>query len=465
MTHFILLDSLPVSGDNPWEKDDLSTVVARRYVAVEESPPTFTVVSLQGPDQGLTWVLDPSDSNTAFIGKSVSCAIRLRDQRVSRRHAALERVGARLRVRDLESANGTRVDGVTVVEAYIEPGALLQVGDTTLRIDKSTAAAAPPAPSPAKSFGKLLGGSIEMRRLYPLAERLARSDVPVVIEGETGTGKEVLAEAIHEASARASGPYVVFDCTTVAASLVESELFGHERGAFTGAVSTRRGVFEQAHGGTLFIDEIGDLPLPLQAKLLRAIERSEVRRVGGEKSLVVNVRIVCATRRDLDREVQEGRFRDDLFHRLAVGRIELPPLRRRKGDIAVLTEHFWKALGGPGAAPTELVSRWEEEPWTGNVRELRNTVARQIALADAPSGPESVEPTQPDEAAVTGLVADILGRELPLPLARMKLVAEFEQLYIARILAQHGGNTAEAARASGVALRYFNLLRSGARRK
>ncbi len=456
-----------MSTDNPWDRDDLSTVVGRRYEAAAETPESFTVAAVEGPDQGRTWALDPASPNTVFVGQSISCAIQLRDRRVSRRHAALEVVGSRVRVRDLASANGTTIDGVAIVEAFVPPGGLVRVGETALRLDK-LAAAPQPAPSQATRFGNVLGASLEMRRLYPLAERLARSDIPVIIEGETGTGKEVLAEAIHEASARASGPYVVFDCTTVAPSLVESELFGHERGAFTGAVSTRRGVFEQAHGGTLFIDEIGDLPLPLQAKLLRAIERSEVRRVGGEKSLVVNVRIVAATRRDLDHEVQEGRFRDDLFHRIAVGRVELPPLRRRRGDVTVLATHFWKSLGGGAAVPNELLARWEEEPWSGNVRELRNAVARQIALMDLPAeSPSDVPPPSTSSVPVPdpGLIADVLAQDLALPLARLKLVAAFEQLYVARVLAQHGGNTAEAARASGVALRYFNLLRSGARRK
>ena len=438
-------------------------MVGQRYQPAEESAQAYTVTALEGPDQGRTWRLDPTSPNAIFVGQSVACAIRLQDRKVSRRHAALELAGARLRIRDLDSANGTVVDGVAVVDAYLRSGSVARVGDTALRFDRS-AEPAPPAPSTAERFGKVLGASLEMRRVYPLAERLARTDVPIIIEGETGTGKEVLAESIHEASARAQGPYVVFDCTTVAASLVESELFGHERGAFTGAVTTRRGVFEQAHGGTLFIDEIGDLPLPLQAKLLRAIERSGVRRVGGEKSFVVNVRIIAATRRDLDREVQEGRFRDDLFHRLAVGRIELPPLRRRRGDVSLLARELWRALGGGKGPPNELVARWEEEAWPGNIRELRNAVARQIALAGIDAAPLAEEGDPPSGSEPT-FVSELLALDLPLPLARMRLVAAFEQLYIARILAQHGGNTAEAAKASGIALRYFNVLRSGARRR
>ncbi len=437
-------------------------MVAQRYEPAVEPPPGFTVLALEGPDQGRSWALDTAGLNSVFIGQSVSCGIRLADRRVSRRHAAVELIDNRLRVRDLDSANGSFIDGVRIIEAFLTSGSVLRVGETTLRVDATTAAPLT-QPSSATRFGKVLGASLAMRRVYPLAERFARSDIPIIIEGETGTGKEVLAEAIHEASARAAGPYVVFDCTTVAASLIESELFGHERGAFTGAVSQRRGVFEQAHRGTLFLDEIGDLPLPLQAKLLRAIERAEVRRLGAEKSFVVDVRVIAATRRDLDREVQEGRFRDDLFHRLAVGRIELPPLVRRTGDIALLARDFWQTLSGTKGPPNDLLARWEEERWPGNVRQLRNAVARQIALSDLPAasdGDAAAEAEPPDT-----LVTSILERDLPLQLARMKLVASFEQLYIARLLARHGGNTSEAAKAAGVALRYFNLLRSGARRK
>ena len=232
-------------------------------------------------------------------------------------------------------------------------------------------------------FGRMVGSSPEMRRLYPLCARLASSDVSVVIEGETGTGKEVLAEALHEASARAPGPFVVFDCTAVAAQLLESALFGHEKGAFTGAVAQRIGVFEQAHGGTLFVDEIGELDASLQPKLLRAIERGEVQRVGSSRWERVDVRIVAATRRDLDQEVRAGRFRDDLFFRLAVGRVQLPPLRERHGDVAVLSAHFWRRTAGDDRPmPPELVERLEDHTWPGNVRELQNAIARHLAVGD-----------------------------------------------------------------------------------
>jgi DNA-binding NtrC family response regulator len=302
----------------------------------------------------------------------------------------------------------------------------------------------------------MVGESREMRRLYPLCSRLAQSDVPVVIEGETGTGKEVLAESLHEASPRGNGPFVVFDCTAVPPSLLESALFGHERGAFTGALTQRRGVFEQADGGTLFLDEIGDLEISLQPKLLRAIERGEVQRVGSNRWTRQNVRILAATRRNLDRDVQAGRFRDDLFFRLAVGRIDLPPLRRRRGDVAVLTRHFWSALAGevrplsPG-----LVDRFEDYSWPGNVRELQNAIARHVAVGELP--PLGMLRAVDDTDDV---VERVLARDLPLPRARAEVVEEFERRYLERVLDRHDGNVSRAAAASGIALRYFQLLKA-----
>jgi DNA-binding NtrC family response regulator len=304
-----------------------------------------------------------------------------------------------------------------------------------------------------------------MRRLYPLCQKLAASDVPVVIEGETGTGKEVLAEALHEEGARAKGPFVVFDCTAVPPSLVESALFGHERGAFTGAVAMRKGVFEQADRGTLLIDEIGDLDLSLQSKLLRALERSEVQRVGGDGFCRVNVRVIAATRRDLDREVQAGRFRDDLFYRLAVARIELPALRERQGDVAVLGRHFWRQLGGGDQPmPPDLLRRFDDYDWPGNVRELQNAIAGRLALGDL-APPPGKPPGAGDGSSQAGEpVAHItvpLG--LPFSAARHRAIEEFERAYIARVLEQHGGNVMRAAAASGIARRYFHVIKARTR--
>jgi hypothetical protein len=281
---------------------------------------TFTLRVIEGPDSGRELVVDASQPARVLVGKSPACDLKLADPHVSRRHFSLELLGRRLRLRDLGSTNGTFVDGVGVVDGYLRGGEVVRVGGTALAVAETGAIKAVLLSSEVQ-FARMLGGSTAMRRLYPLCKRLAAADVPVVIEGETGTGKEQLAEALHEQGPRASQPFVVFDCTAVAPNLIESELFGHERGAFTGSVATRRGVFERANGGSLLIDEIGDLPAELQPKLLRAIERSEITRVGGEQPIKVDVRLLFATRRDLDRQVQLGQFRDDLFHRVAVTRI------------------------------------------------------------------------------------------------------------------------------------------------
>ncbi|MEJ7729412.1 MAG: sigma 54-interacting transcriptional regulator [Polyangiaceae bacterium] len=448
-----------------------SATAARPRYDDEPRSTTFVLTVVEGTSAGKSFTIDAAAPPRLLLGQGPACELRLEDRQVSRRHAALERDGHRLRITDLRSTNGTFVDGVAVVEAWLSGDETVRVGGSALRVDRG-----PPEVAPAPRgdrFGRVIGESQEMRALYPLFQRLAVSNVPVIIEGETGTGKEVLAEALHEAGPRASGPFVVFDCTAVPPNLVESELFGHERGAFTGAVASRRGVFEQAQGGTLLIDEIGDLDVSLQPKLLRAIERSEIRKVGSDRSQRVDVRVLAATRRDLDHEVQEGRFRDDLFHRLAVGRVELPPLRRRRGDVAVLGRHFWNELGGDLAKlDAELLQRWEDTAWPGNVRQLRNSVARRLALGDLPTltigddgVPSSRGPGDPHATpAADDFLESVIAEKLPLPLARMRVVEEFERRYIATVLAEHGGNVVHAAKASGIARRYFQILRGGRRR-
>jgi DNA-binding NtrC family response regulator len=371
---------------------------------------------------------------------------------VSRRHVAFELTATSLRVEDLDSTNGTYVNGIRVRDAFVSGGEVLHLGSTALRIEQGPAN--PSALSPGLAFGKVQGASREMRRLYPLCERLAASDVPVLIEGETGTGKEVLAESIHEASSRSQAPFIVLDCTAIAPSLIESVLFGHERGAFTGATARQTGVFEEADGGTLFIDEIGDLDVSMQPKLLRAIERAEVRRVGSTQWIRISVRILSATRRNLDAEIEAGRFRDDLFHRLAVGRIELPPLRARRGDVSLLVEAFCAQHGvRSDSIPAELRSSWERAPWPGNVRELRNAVARFLALGEFSELASS--------SAIEGdLTSQIIDSDLPFVIARQRVVEDFERRYVARVLAAHGGNISRAARASGIARRNFQILRA-----
>jgi DNA-binding NtrC family response regulator len=445
------------------DADDLSTVHNPRFDPTPASDHAFVVTVIEGPDAGASLVLRSSEPR-ALLGQSPVCALRLSDREVSRRHASLEVTGDALRLTDLGSTNGTFVDRLAIDGARLRGGELVRVGASVLRIERGERL--PPASvSLDVRFGHVFGASREMRRLYPLFERLAASDVPVIIEGETGTGKEMLAESLHDQGARAAEPFVVFDCTAVLPSLMESELFGHERGAFTGAVGTRRGLFEQAHGGTLLIDEIGDLDSTLQPKLLRAVERGEIRRVGGDGWIKVDVRILSATRRDLDQAVQQGRFRDDLFHRLAVARIELPPLRERRGDVAQLAALFWKQLGGAdNGLDSSLVARWEALPWPGNVRELRNAVARRIALGDLHSMlGEKVgdEPeAQPAADGGTDFLDGVVASQVPLVRGRELVVEEYERRYIERVLAAHGGNVVHAARASGIARRHFQRLRA-----
>ncbi len=454
----------------PGSNDSQIATIVRQGSEVAPLEGAFVITVADGPDKGRSTTLDETHASRLLIGQSPACDLRLTDREVSRRHAALEIAAGGLRIVDLGSTNGTFVDRVKIREAELLGGEIVRVGSTVLSIEHESSAPVA-ALTTAGRFGKILGASREMRRLYPLCERIAASAVPVILEGETGTGKEVLAESIHEMGPRAAAPFVVFDCTTAPPSLVESEIFGHERGAFTGAVAQRRGVFEQAQGGTLLIDEIGDLDLALQPKLLRAIERGEIRRVGGDKWIKVDVRVLAATRRDLDREVQAGRFRDDLFHRLAVARVELPPLRHRSGDVALLARQIWRDLGGDERRlPPDVLLKWQDYEWPGNVRELRNAVARQLALGDLADLERGSfgEPSSSDTGRVpTTPAADpierVIALRLPFVQAREKLMQEFERRYVERVLSDHGGDVATAAAASGIGRRYFQMIRARTR--
>ncbi len=438
-----------------------STTTLPRAASSRVETAKFAVVVADGPDQGSRFEVDAGAPSRILAGTSPACDIRLADASVSRRHCAIEPTNRRLRLTDLGSTNGTFVNGVEVVEAWLDGGELVLIGGTTFLVRREGEATT--ELTTRTSFGSVVGASEEMRKLYPLCERLAKSDVPVIIEGETGTGKEVLAESLHMQGTRASGPMVVFDCTATPPNLMESALFGHEKGAFTGATETRAGVFEQADGGTLLLDEIGDLDINLQPKLLRVIQRMEVQRVGGSRRRKVDVRVLAATRRDLDREVQAGRFRDDLFYRLAVARIELPPLRRRQGDISMLAKHFWLEGGGTTQIPATLLQKLEDYDWPGNVRELRNVVTRHQALGELASfdGADDALSTT-GESAIAGMdvIDDVVTRLLPLAEARQEIIQVFEQRYLDHVLQVHGGNVTRAAAAAGVARRYFHLLRA-----
>jgi len=273
------------------------------------------------------------------IGAMDDNDIVLRDDTVSRHHAKIVQENTGYVLMDLNSTNGTFINKVRIREAFLKPGCMVSVGHTQLKFN-AREEAVEIVPSRKEHCGDLIGRNAKMREIYSIIEKIAPTATTVVIEGETGTGKEVVAQTIHKLSSRAEGPVIIFDCGAVPPNLIESELFGHEKGSFTGAVMTRQGLFEMADGGTLFLDELGELPLDLQPKLLRALEQREIRRVGSSKSIKVDVRIIAATNRNLEDEVRSGRFRQDLFYRLSVVRLMLPALRDRVDDISLLVRHF-----------------------------------------------------------------------------------------------------------------------------
>jgi DNA-binding NtrC family response regulator len=317
------------------------------------------------------------DGDALTVGSDPASGLVLSDPFVSARHLVLERREGRWRVRDLGSTNGTVVGGVRVRDAELAPGATLQLGDAELWLEDGDEA----RPAARDAFEGMLSRDPAMRQLFDLVERVAASDVAVTVLGETGTGKELVARALHQLSARREAPFVPVNCSAIAESLIESELFGHEKGAFSGAERLRKGAFEEADGGTIFLDEIGELPVDLQPKLLRTLEQGEVKRVGASRPLTVNVRIVAATHRDLRAQVRAGKFREDLYYRLCVVPLTIPPLRARLGDVRALAEHFLAR-----AAPRGLALRFSEEAlqklsaydWPGNVRQLRNAVQRAL---------------------------------------------------------------------------------------
>ncbi len=314
------------------------------------------------------------------IGKSNEADLVLSDASVSRMHCELERTRQGIVVRDLGSTNGTYVEGARIREAALRPGATLSVGEVAIQLQPSMQRL-DVLPSDAPQFGAAVGKSLSMRTVFGLLEHIAPSDATVLLLGETGTGKEVLAQSIASESRRAQKPFVTVDLGAISHSLLESELFGHERGAFTGAEQTRRGAFERAHGGTIFLDELGELPLDLQPKLLRVLEARTIQRVGGAKVQELDVRIIAATRRDLEQEVAAGRFREDLFFRLAVVPVRLPALRERPDDIPLLADTLLARLGTGHRLSEDAYTLLMAQQWPGNVRELRNVLERAAHMA------------------------------------------------------------------------------------
>jgi two-component system nitrogen regulation response regulator GlnG len=414
------------------------------------------LVVLTGPDTGKAYPLLPGRYH---LGSEPTSDIVLPDRAVSRRHLILEVGDEGVRAVDPGSRNGSFCEGMRFSELEVRPGAVLTLGTTELKlVPQSEKSRAMPLSSRA-SFGGLVGNSRRMREVFTLLERLAAGDSDVLIQGETGTGKELCAEAIHDHSPRGKAPFVIADLAGIPPALLESELFGHVKGAFTGANTDRAGAFERAHGGTLFLDEVGELPLDVQPRLLRALERRQVKRVGANDYRTVNVRVVAATHQDLEGAVKNGRFRGDLFHRLAVLRVLLPPLREHPEDIPLLIDTVLERMGRPPSALSDQTrALLAQYPWPGNVRELRNVVDRVVNLG------EEALPDIPDVPAPAPLYGDDpentapMSLDLPFKEAKERLIDGFERDYLRTLLERCEGNVSRASREAGIDRVYLRKL-------
>ena len=442
------IDLSGLAGQGAAATEQLGSLAGRAQVVR-----ALQLVGVEGPAKGLQ---ARSSGERFAIGSDPSNDLVIDDPTASRFHCEVV-VGPRgAWLRDLGSRNGTVLDGVAVVEAGLREGSLIQLGRSTLRLHFGEERHELPVSSKSE-LGTLVATSVPMRAVFALIERAAETDSTVLVQGETGTGKESVAETIHLLGRRREQPFLVVDCAALPPSLLESELFGHERGAFTGADVRRIGVFEEAEGGSVLIDEIGELPLELQPRLLRVLERREIRRLGSNQHRKIDVRVIAATHRDLRAQVNEGRFRADLYFRLAVIRLSVPPLRERPEDIAPLAERLLAEMGADPATraallDTELVARLQRGVWPGNVRELRNYLERCLVLeSPAPLSERSTQPT----AADASLRVDAT---LTYAEAKRRLLDEFERRYLSAILEASGGNVSRAARAAGMDRVYVHKL-------
>jgi len=418
--------------------DDV-TVLRRRRLRVEV---------VRGPDKK---VRGDFDGDRVVIGTHEACDLVLTDPTVSRHHVEIVLVAQGYRIRDLDSSNGTLMDGVRVLDVIVEGGATLRIGETSIKTTP-LGDTVDIALSPATRMGPLLGRSAKMRRVFAIVGKVAPTDTTVLLTGESGTGKEVTARAIHEHSKRASGPFVVVDCAALPPTLIESELYGHERGAFTGADRARVGAFESASGGTLFLDELGELPLDLQTRLLGVIERRQVQPLGSSRVRPIDVRLVAATNRDLRREVNRGTFRADLYFRIAVVTLELPPLRDRPEDIQVYVESFlaeMASIGSPLSIDAHTMAELAARQWPGNVRELRNALERAAAMGEVEPDDDDArvqDPSEPEPAPEPQRVDPAV----PFKTAKGLLIDRFERAYVEALMQRHGGNITQAARAAEI---------------
>ncbi len=419
-------------------------------------PAPRRVLVAEGPDAGRALCLDQP---VTLVGRSSECDLVLDDARVSARHVAIERVPDGVRVRDLGSRNGTLLGGERIESARVGVGARVTLGRTVLVLagledgpaseaGREPGHASESEPEREPGLAEMIGSGAAMQSVYRALRAAARSTLPVLVTGETGTGKELAARAVHVLGERTRMPFVPVNTAAIPRDLVESELFGHRKGAFTGAVGDHKGAFARAHGGTLFLDEIGELPLELQAKLLRALESGEFTPLGHTVLQKSDARIVAATNRDLRAAIDAGTFREDLYFRIAVLRIRLPRLAERREDVRELVHAFLRAAerdtGVRGASRVKIaapaLAALEAHDWPGNVRELRNVVHRAVVLA-------------PDGTITRALVEELLA-DAPLrpPRAGTGTLEEIERAAILNCLKDTGDNKRAAARRLGIAL-------------
>ncbi len=435
---------------------DRTTVDANDLAGAMFGP--LKVVVVGGPDEGTEAPIE----RTLVIGTASDAGLVLHDPQVSRQHLRLSvRVG-QITVEDLGSKNGTMFAGARVERAMVPLGAVIALGSTQLTIVPRWHVREV-APSAATEFGALFGCSLAMREIFAILERVAPSDVTVLVEGESGTGKELVARSLHAASPRRNRPYVVFDCGSVPAELAESELFGHVRGAFSGAVADRAGAFARADGGTICLDELGELPLDLQPKLLRVLETGELKPVGKDDPIKIDVRVVASTNRDLRAEVRRGRFREDLMYRLDVVKLRLPPLRQRPEDLPGLVARMLADKLVPSDSITgENLAKLQAYGWPGNVRELRNVLARAIVLSAKKPARFSdlvinLGPAAEGPATLGGDYPGVASH-LPYKEARAQLLDSFDRAYIAALMSRNDGNATRAAQSAGVSRSFLYEL-------
>jgi len=415
---------------------------------------------ISGPLQGREFIVN---RDVFTIGSGVHNDLKIDDSTVSKLHCEIMVDETGYQIKDLNSTNGTQVQGVRIDSAHLAPGSEIKIGKIRIVFCPLQDSSDIPL-SRNEAFGNMLGCSIPMRRIFYLAETYSPSDATIMITGETGTGKEILAEEIHNHSLRKDKQFMVIDCAAISKELIESELFGHVKGSFTGANADRQGAFELADGGTVFLDEIGDLSPDLQPKLLRVLEKREIRRVGSNKVRKINVRIISATNRNLSTEVNENRFREDLFYRLSVVHLELPSLRHRRDDVPLLVKRFLTELHGADAADQiadfdRTMSILKRHEWPGNVRELRNLIelafysekrpvdlSAFLSLGHLRAGFKASEPEMNFET------------DRPFKDAKSELIEDFERTYLKELLERNKQNISRSAREAGIERAYLQRL-------